>query len=324
MRILLFCIGIFYTTFVFSNIAEREDVKTFINEMHEKHQYDKAKLNAAFTQTVIKESTLKAISRPAEGLPWSKYRKIFITDKRIKNGVKFWRENIDSLARVEQEFGVPPEIIVAIIGVETAYGENTGGFRIIDALSTLAFEYPRRAKFFRSELEQFFLLVREQDFDPMTLTGSYAGAMGLPQFMPSSYRHYAINFDTDRRIDIWNNTEDTIGSVGNYFHVHGWIKNEPIATPVQPEDNGYKDLLSEGLKPIHNRDALALRNIFIDEDDINDSLVKVLELELENSNDVWLAHQNFYVITRYNHSQLYAMAVYQLSESIKKQYFSLN
>lgn len=320
--IFIFLCLLVMTSGVFANISNREDVQVFINEMHEKHDYDKSFLNNAFKNTVIKESTLKAISRPAEGLPWYKYRKIFITDKRIEDGVKFWRENIDSLAKVEKQFGVPPEIVVAIIGVETAYGQNTGGFRIIDALSTLAFEYPRRSKFFRSELEQFFLLVREQGFEPTTLTGSYAGAMGLPQFMPSSYRHYAFNLDEDRKIDIWNNPADTIGSVGNYFHVHGWQKDQTVVLPYEPLDSGYKDLLSEGLKPIHSIEALAMRNINVDLE--TDSLIKIIELEQENSTDVWLALQNFYVITRYNHSQLYAMAVYQLSEAIKQSYFSLN
>lgn len=322
MRLISVFLCLLLTSNVFADISGREDVHAFINEMHEKHDYDKSFLTNAFKNTVIKQSTLKAISRPAEGLPWYKYRKIFLTDKRIKDGVQFWRENIDSLAKVENQFGVPPEIVVAIIGVETAYGQNTGGFRIIDALSTLAFEYPRRAKFFRSELEQFFLLVREQGFEPTSLTGSYAGAMGLPQFMPSSYRHYAFNLDDNSKIDIWNNPADTIGSVANYFHVHGWQKNQTVVIPYKPQDSGYKDLLSEGLKPIHSLETLAMRNINIDID--TNSLIKILELEQENSTDVWLALQNFYVITRYNHSQLYAMAVYQLSEAIKQSYFSLN
>ncbi|MCK5190946.1 MAG: lytic murein transglycosylase, partial [Methylococcales bacterium] len=214
---LLFCSGLIVGSNALAAIEETELFNGFVSNMVEKHQFDDAELKQLFQAVDIKGNIIKAMERPAEGMPWYKYRKIFMTDKRIKGGVKFWQENEVTLSEVESKTGVPAEIIVAIIGVETQYGGNTGHHRVIDALSTLGFAYPKRSKFFLSELENFLILCREEKMNPLEPTGSYAGAMGIPQFMPSSYRAYAADFENDKKRDIWNNPADAIASVANYF-----------------------------------------------------------------------------------------------------------
>ena len=222
----------------------------FVAEMVEEHDFDKAELDVWFASAAKKQSILDAISRPAEKrLTWAQYRKIFVTNSRIKKGVTFWKEHEDILSKVEQEFGVPAAVIVAIIGVETRYGENKGSYRVIDALSTLAFDYPPRSKFFRKELKEFLLLSREQKQDPLALMGSYAGAMGYGQFIPSSYRAYAIDYDKDGFVDIWNNTDDAIGSVANYFKVHGWKSNQAVVVRSRVAKNIDESVINQSLKP---------------------------------------------------------------------------
>ncbi len=200
-----------------SDLLEREAVNSFIENMVAKHGYDGAQLNALFSKVTLSGKIIAAISKPAEALPWYQYRAIFLKPDRIHSGVTFWHEHKAQLQRAEQQYGVPVEVIVAIIGVETRYGRNTGSFKVLNALSTLAFDYPKRSPFFTRELEHYLLLTREQDIDPLTLKGSYAGAMGIPQFISSSYRAYAVDFDGDGVTDIWRNPTDAIGSVGNYF-----------------------------------------------------------------------------------------------------------
>lgn len=291
----------------------------FITQMVERHNFDKANLTKVLTQTIVSQTILDAISRPAEKkLTWYEYRKIFIQDKRINQGVEFMQNNEAKLAEAEKKFGVPAEIITAIIGVETFYGRNAGSYRVVDALNTLAFHYPKRADFFRSEFEQFLLLAREQGFDPVSLKGSYAGAMGMPQFISSSYRHYAIDFDGDDVIDIWNNPADVIGSVANYFAEHGWSKGKPVTRKVSVEGDAYKQALNSDLEPDINHSELEKFGIKSKVSFEKNEKLKLLEYELEHDNEYWLAHNNFYVITRYNHSHLYAMAVYQLATEIKE------
>ncbi|MBL1141819.1 MAG: lytic murein transglycosylase B [Proteobacteria bacterium] len=291
----------------------------FIAQMVERHGFDKANLSKILNQTVISQTILDAISRPAEKkLTWFKYRQIFIKDKRINQGVEFMQNNESKLAEAEKKFGVPAEIITAIIGVETFYGRIAGSYRVVDALNTLAFHYPKRADFFRSEFEQFLLLTREQGFDPNSLKGSYAGAMGMPQFISSSYRHYAIDFDGDDVIDIWNNPDDAIGSVANYFYEHGWSKGKPVTVKVKVEGNAYKQALKRGLAPDINSSDIKKFGIITNSIFEENEKLKLFEYEQEKDNEYWLAHNNFYVITRYNHSHLYAMAVYQLAMEIKE------
>jgi len=299
-----------------SNIKDTESVDAFIEQMATKHQFDKSELDDLFETVEIKQDILKRISSPSEGLPWYKYRKIFLTDARIDAGIQFWRDNEPALTAVEQKYGVPAEIIVAIIGVETLFGKNTGNHRVIDALSTLAFAYPPRSKFFVGELENFLLLCRDEHISPADPLGSYAGAMGMPQFMPSSFRTYAVDFDNDKRSDIWHNSSDAIASVANYFAKHHWQPGRPIAVPVTAPQENYEPTLNKSLKPDLSLAELKSLNLIISRQLPLDSKVKLLSFEQQQGKELWAALDNFYVITRYNHSPLYAMAVYQLSLSI--------
>lgn len=295
--------------------------KQFIDLMHSRHGFDTSQLEILLGSTKIREDILKAISRPAEKKPWHQYRPIFVTASRIAGGVKFWDEHAAVLARAEQEYGIPAEIIIAIIGVETRYGKQTGRYRVIDALSTLAFAYPPRSSFFTSELEQYLLMTRDEKLDPLELTGSYAGAMGQPQFISSSYRSYAIDFDGDGKRDIWANPADAIGSVANYFKRHGWVKGQPVTTRINTSAvNDPKLLDSHTLEPTWTLEQLKAKGVDnIPERYSRELMSAMICLEQEDGNECWLGLHNFYVITRYNHSPLYAMAVYQLSQEIRQQ-----
>jgi len=309
-------------TAVADDLSKRKDIQLFINEMSEKHNFDKASLETIFSKTRMQPSIIKAISRPAERKPWHAYRPIFITQSRIDLGVEFWNEHEELLKRAEDKYGVPPEIIVGIIGVETRYGRNTGSYRVIDSLSTLAFDYPPRSKFFRSELKHYLLMTREEKVDPLSLKGSYAGAMGQPQFISSSFRSYAIDFDGDGKRDIWKNPADAIGSVANYFVRHGWKRGDKITQKMTASKNVEKALLKEkNLKPTHTVSSLRQKGFTgIDKNIDANTLAAVINLEGAQGNEHWLGLKNFYVITRYNHSALYAMAVYQLSEKIRQRH----
>ncbi|MCK5190155.1 MAG: lytic murein transglycosylase B [Methylococcales bacterium] len=315
---LVICCGFIVSFNTLASIEETEIFNDFVNGMVEKHQFDATELKQLFQSVEIKQNIIKTMQRPAEGMPWYKYRKIFMTDSRTEGGVKFWQENEVALTEVELKVGIPAEIIVAIIGVETLYGENTGHHRVIDALSTLAFAYPKRSRFFLEELESFLILCREEKMNPLEPTGSYAGAMGIPQFMPSSYRAYAADFENDEKRDIWNNPADAIASVANYFAKHHWHKGEAITFPVTTEGDAYQQALTKGLEPDMNWAQLQSLSINTEQVLSADERVKLLTYQQETGNDLWVGLHNFYVITRYNHSPLYAMAVYQLSDAIYK------
>ena len=273
-----------------------------------------------FADARKRDDILKAIARPAESKPWYEYRPIFMTQSRIDGGVDFWRANSDILKKAEQAYGVDAAMIVAIIGVETRYGANTGSYRVIDALSTLAFEYPPRAKFFRSELEQFLILAREEELDLREAKGSYAGAMGYGQFIPSSYRSYAVDFDADGSRNLWLSLEDIIGSVANYFQRHGWKLGQPVASRVSGKATIPDSLVSSDLKPAKTVADFAAAGISSNPQLRKEQRVALLELEQRNGPEYWLTTDNFYTITRYNRSPLYAMAVFQLSEAIRNAY----
>ena len=315
---LLICCGFLFSVESFAAMGETELFNSFVIKMVDKHQFRSEELKKLFQSVEIKENIIKTMERPAEGLPWYKYRKIFMNDKRIKGGVKFWQENEQTLSAIESKYGVPAEIIVAIIGVETLYGKNTGHHRVIDALSTLGFSYPKRSKFFLSELENFLILCREENISPLEPTGSYAGAMGIPQFMPSSYRAYAADFEGDEKRDIWNNPADAIASVANYFVKHHWHKGELITFPVTALGDSHQKFLTKGLKPDTKWLDLVIKSVSAQQTLAHDKVVKLLSYQQENGNALWVGLHNFYVITRYNHSPLYAMAVYQLSDAIEK------
>lgn len=303
-----------------ANYIEHEKAKSFIDMMVSKHGFESAKLAEIFSQAEKKDSILKAIARPAEKrLEWKGYRKIFLTDDRIKKGLAFIEENRESLKRAQEKYGVPVHVIAAIIGVETRYGRNKGSYRVVDALSTLAFDYPPRSKFFTKELEQVFLLSKEQGFAALDLKGSYAGAMGYGQFIPSSYRHYAVDFDGDKVADILNNATDAVGSVANYFKMHKWSEGQPVAFQLEKSDlgEGYQELVHKKLKPSHTVADFEAHGLRLPAGLDKNMPAKLQILQGATGEEYWLTLRNFYVITRYNHSHLYAMAVYQLSEALK-------
>ena len=298
----------------------RAEVDAYIEELIQQHDFSRPELEEVLAAAERRQDIIDLMRRPAERrLNWHEYRKIFLDEQRIAGGVEFWQQNQETLERAEKEYGVAPEVIVAIIGVETRYGRVTGRHRVVDALMTLAFDYPPRASFFRKELTQFLLLAREEGKNPTSLTGSYAGAMGFGQFIPSSYRNYAVDFDRDGVRDIWQNRTDAIGSVANYFSRHGWRGAAQVTLPVQlkAETEQLLDIANQSLKPTHSVAEMAEMGVNVDGLD-PEARVLLLRLLGGDKPEYWLGFDDFYVITRYNHSRLYAMAVYQLGQEILK------
>lgn len=299
-----------------SSYAKHPLTAPFIAEMSEESGFLSEPLQAVFANAERKQAILDAISRPAERVKlWKEYRPIFITQSRVDKGVEFWDKNAEALKRAEEEYGVPAEVIVAIIGVETIYGGNTGSYRVIDALSTLAFDYPPRAPFFRQQLKEFLMLTREEQVDPLSLKGSYAGAMGLPQFMPGSFRAYAVDFDNDGRIDIWQNPTDAVGSVANYFIKHGWQPGQNVVVRADIKKASVAEKgLSDSLDPkitVKELKKLGWKPRTELDDDIK---VTAFRLDAEKGTEYWIGLANFHAITRYNRSVMYAMAVNELAE----------
>ncbi|TGD74241.1 lytic murein transglycosylase B [Mangrovimicrobium sediminis] len=302
-----------------TNYADNPAALALVDELVAEEGFGREELLALMADARRQESVLAAIARPAEkAKPWYEYREIFLTERRVNEGVAFYREHREVLERAARETGVPAEIILAIIGVETHYGRIAGSYRVLDALSTLAFDYPRRSEFFTSELKNFLILAREQGMDPRALKGSYAGAMGYGQFMPSSFRAYAVDFDGDGKADIWNNPADAVGSVANYFVEHGWTPGATVVVPARLEGELPTEMMSEGrsLKPRYEvADFIAAG--LKPELDIEPKQEAIgIQFELEEGYEYWLGLHNFYVITRYNHSAKYAMSVYQLSQRL--------
>jgi membrane-bound lytic murein transglycosylase B len=294
----------------------RAEYESFVAEMAGKHGFDRARLRRLFAQVKPLPSIIRAMSAPSTSRPWHEFRKGHVDATRISGGVKFWNQHAATLLRAQQSFGVPEEIIVATIGIETHYGGYTGSFRILDALATLAFDYPQRAEFFRGELEEFLLLGRETQVDVAGARGSYAGAMGIPQFLPSSYRKFAVDFDGDGRRDLWKSIPDVIGSVANYYKLHQWQPGEAIAVPAQvsttPADSLVDDITPK--TPIAAFRKLGIQPVTPLNDD---ALAALLPLETESGMQYWFGLKNFYVITRYNRSTNYAMAVYEIAQGIR-------
>ena len=297
--------------------VSRPDVSEFIDTMVEEHSYDRETLESYLAGAETKQKILDAISRPAERtLEWHEYRDIFLTRERIEAGAKFWQENGDELQRISDATGVSIEMMVGIIGVETYFGRITGGYRVIDALTTLAFDYPRRAKFFRSELEHFLLLVREEQMDVFSANGSYAGAMGRPQFMPSSYRAYAVDATDDGKRDIWQNWSDVIGSVANYFVEHGWRAGDAVVTQATLGDQWSGETPKNTTKPKETVTSLSHQGVLFSTDLTGDQKSQLLTFEGEDGKEYWVGFHNFFVITRYNTSVMYALAAHQLGQEI--------
>ena len=294
--------------------ADLPGIPEFINEMVTKHQFKREELVRVFKEAEYRQDVIDAMNTPSTQKPWLEYRAAFINPKRIEGGIKFWKKYADTLERAEKIYGVPREIIIAVIGVETLYGRQAGNYRTLDALTTLTFDYPRRMEFFRSELEQYLLLAREQGFDLLSIRASYAGALGIPQFMPSSYRKNAVDFDGDGKIDLLNGAEDAIGSVANYLRQYGWRPGDPVAARARIEDvarpndvGAARSLVAWG--------ALGV----LPQDSIGDGLYAYLiDFTLPQGKEFWFGFNNFAVITSYNNSSYYAMSVYQLALELRK------
>lgn len=294
----------------------RDEVRRYIAEIAEEHQLDPYRLANLFAAVEPQPSILSAISKPAEkALTWAQYRPIFIKQRRVDKGRIFMQEYATELAAAENASGVPANIIAAIIGVETYYGKVTGKHGVLESLATLAFDYPPRAKFFKSELTEFLILSQIENWDALSVKGSYAGAMGWPQFISSSYREYAIDFDQDGSTDLFNSVPDAIGSVGNYLRRHGWKVGQPIAEPLNVNEGKkaeLKTLVRKKLKPVIAPKTLTNMGF-----KVNDAApVSVMVLDGKGGEEAWVGYTNFYAITRYNHSAMYALAVYQLSEQL--------
>ncbi len=301
-----------------ADYADHDNAPAFIQRMVSQHGFTAAEVRKILDEAEQQDKVLAAMKRPAEkALPWHKYRNIFMNNERINRGAEFMQENQATLKAAEDKYGVPAEIIVAIIGVETWYGRNVGSFRVLDALATLAFDYPPRQDFFRSELEQYLLMSREEKMDPGKPVGSYAGAMGLPQFMPSSFRHYAVDFNGNGRRDLWNETEDVIGSVANYLASRGWRRGEAISAQVKSGISASKDFEFSRLEPLNRFADITSAGIQADLQASPEAPAGILALEGSNGQEYWVALKNFFVITTYNRSPMYAMAVFQLSQAVK-------
>ena len=301
------------------DFVSRPEVQEFVRELAAESDFDERELLSILSQAEYQQSVIDSISRPAEKqLTWAEYQDIFLTAERTRAGVEFMSEHWAVLQEARKVYGVPPEIVTAIIGVETMYGEISGDYRVLDALTTLAFDYPPRSRLFRDQLKQLIRLVREEDMQITDLKGSYAGAMGLGQFIPSSYRHYAIDFDGDGLRDIWHNPTDAIGSVANYLHEHGWERDAGIALPVEAVGGVPQDVFNRSLEPGKSIAELEASGMIVESAVLDrEQQVTPMRLAGKQGDEFWLGLRNFYVITRYNHSELYAMAVYQLSQSLK-------
>ncbi|HUW26656.1 MAG TPA: lytic murein transglycosylase B [Gallionella sp.] len=287
-------------------------IPEFIDEMVAKHQLKRDEMEKIFDRAQHLPEVIELISKPATIKPWLEYRAAFVNRRRVQFGLEFWGKYRKTLLRAEQQYGVPQEIIVAVIGVETIYGRNAGNFRVLDALTTLAFDYPRRAAFFRSELENYLLLARQQQFDLLEIRGSYAGAMGIPQFMPSSYRNYAVDFNGNNTIDLLHEDSDAIGSVANYLQGYGWIRGEPVAVRARVDGE-----FPAGEETVRTLAEWAVAGITAGANLAQTKPARLIDFTVQEGKEYWLAFNNFEVITRYNNSDFYAMSVFQLAEELK-------
>ncbi len=304
-------------------LAQRKDVQLFMDSMVKQHHFDKKQLTAILSEAQFQPKIIESMERPFEKKTWDIYKDLFLTSQRVQAGLVFWHDNQKALEQAQKQFGVPANIIVAILGVETLYGKNQGNYRVLDALTTLAFDYPKRSEFFTKELKEYLLLCREHGVPATKYMGSYAGAMGKPQFMPSSYRFYAVNFAGSGKVDLMSEDRDVISSVANYFHQHGWALNDAVAQPAIVRGARYrqlnpnnkfpayslKHLISSGVRPVSS-----LPN--------HPNKAGVIELMTQQGEEYWVAYPNFYVITRYNSSPQYALVVYLLAQQLGTQWAS--
>lgn len=297
-------------------LSQRKDVRIFINKTAKKYHLDKNQLQKELDHAKVLQKIIEAMNRPAEKKPWNEYQTLFVTPKRVQQGVDFWKANEDTLNKAEKQYGVSIPMIVAILGVETNYGEHQGHFKVLDALTTLAFHYPKRQKYFTRELAQFFALCKEQGIKPDSVYGSYAGAIGQPQFMPSSYRHYAVDFSGNGKKDLRTDTQDAIGSVANYFKIHGWKNAQEVADRAMVDGVRYRQLKINPRRARYSLNKLKSYGVKTQENRIAKK-ASLVALRKTNGTDFWVAYPNFFVITRYNTSKQYAMAVHLLAQQIE-------
>jgi len=299
--------------------VKKPAVENFVARLTDKHGFEATAVTAVLRQAQIKQSILDAMARPAERtLLWHEYRDRFMTERRIREGVQFWQQHRELLDEVSTERGVAPEYLVAILGVETYYGRITGKDRVLDALATLAFEYPPRSDFFTGQLEQFFLLTREESLDPLVALGSYAGAMGPPQFIPASVRMYAVDGDGDGRRDLWSNWDDILSSIANYFVVHGWKRDEPVLAEATIDQPRARDLDTRRIALNETVGSLKDKGVVFDTELPPDAPAMLLAADLPEHVVFRVGYNNFYVITRYNRSPMYSMAVHDLATALVK------
>lgn len=323
---LFFILFVLFNTCTYADeaLVHRKNVQAFIDKMVKQHHFDKKQLVAIMRAAKFQPQIIESMERPYEKKTWDVYKDLFLTPQRVQAGIDFWQANEQALERAQKEYNVSADMIVAIIGVETLYGKHQGTYRVLDALTTLAFDYPKRSPYFTRELEEYLLLCREHGVPATQYTGSYAGAMGKPQFMPSSYRSYAVNYTGNGRPDLMNADQDAIGSVANYFHRYGWRANEGVAQPVnvrgwrykkltrnsRAPDYTYKHLLQAGVKPV---------SAVLSPPD----KAGLIELTTAKGEEYWLAYPNFYVITHYNTSPQYALVVYLFAQQLREQRASM-
>ena len=302
-----------------ASYAGRTEVRVFVRELVERHGFVEKELMRVFERAKRQEAILKAVKMPPSGnKSWAEYRANFVNPERVQAGLRFWEKYRAALERAQHEFGVPGELVVAIIGIETFYGKRTGSWRVIDALSTLAFDYPPRAPFFRSQLEHFLLFARDGQLDVLSVHGSYAGAIGIPQFMPGSYRHYAVDFDGDGALDLRGNAVDAIGSVANFLKQHGWRSGEPVLLDAEVNGSDLKTYTDGGLQPRHTLEELAragARSLGVAPAEARAVLVELATPRMPS--DFRIGLHNFWVITHYNRSAFYASAVVDLARSLR-------
>jgi membrane-bound lytic murein transglycosylase B len=311
------CTGAFAAPTTLALDTTRANVQQFIARMGERHGFSTAALAAVLAQAESQPSILEAIARPAErALTWYEYRERFVNEQRIVEGIAFWQEHRELLDEISMRQGVPPQYLVAILGVETYYGRLMGRYRVIDALSTLAFDYPPRSSYFTDELEHFLVLTREESIDPLVPLGSYAGAMGAPQFMPRSMRQYAVDGDGDGKRDLWAGWPDVIASVANYFRAHGWQPDAPVLIEAEIDQAHARDLDTRRLELTETVGSLREKGVLFDSSLPNDAAAMLIAADEPHAMRFRVGLKNFHVITRYNRSALYAMAVHDLAREL--------
>lgn len=317
--ILLGCCSLVQFSYAEVAFFEKAEVQQFIQEMVKKHHFTNNEVVAILSQAEFKPEIIQKITFPYEGKPWDVYRPIFLNAQKIDGGVEFWRAHRAVLTQAERKYGIPAEYIVAILGVETIYGRQQGTFRVLDALTTLAFYFPKRAPYFQYELKEFLLMCKEHHLQPTSLLGSYAGAMGMSQFMPSSYRKWAVSYQGHAAPDIAHNPYDAIFSIANYLNKHGWAHREKVTQLAYYPLRKCNDLLSNTKKPIYNYRYLTQCGVKpVDRNWSHPSKAGLLEMTTAAGPEYWIGYPNFYVILTYNSSPLYGLAVYQLGQTIAK------